>query len=105
MSDWKPYVDALHVSDGGRQMNAMLDKLDEKQRAKQFAASVGRVAAALEPSQRELLEMVVFERMTFAEIMRELGISKSTLSERISTLEKKVEKSFGKTRTAPPVLG
>lgn len=83
------------ANDDGRQMEAMIDKLDEKQRAKQFAARVGRVAEALEPSQRKLLELIVFERMTFAEIMAELGITKSTLSERISTLEEKVEKIFG----------
>ena len=94
MSDWKPYVDALHVSDGGRQMNAMLDKLDEKQRAKRFAARVGRVVAALEPSQRELLEMVVFERMTFAEIMRETGWSEPDLSQRLTRIEKRVRRLF-----------
>lgn len=105
MSDWKPYVDALHVSDGGRQMNAMLDKLDEKARAKRFAARVGRVAAALEPSQRELLEMVVFERKSRAEIMAELGIAERTLRQRVHDLEKKIQKSLGNIRRPPPVLG
>ena len=94
MSDWKPYVDALHVSDGGRQMNAMLDKLDEKARAKRFAARVGRVAAALEPTQRKLLELIVFERMTFAEIMRETGWSEPDLSQRLARIEKRVRRLF-----------
>ena len=92
MSDWKPVLDELDTSDDGRQMEAMIDKLDEKQRAKQFAARVGRVVAALEPSQRKLLELAVFEGKSRAEIMSELGISQSCLTHRLDMIEKKLKK-------------
>lgn len=94
MSDWKPVLDELDTSDDGRQMEAMIDKLDEKQRAKQFAARVGRVVAALEPSQRKLLELAVFERMRFAEIMAEMGWSEPDLSQRLARIEKRVRRLF-----------
>jgi len=93
MSDWKPYVETMHLSDGGRQMEAMLNKLDEKERAKRFAARIGRVAERLTASQRKLLIMVVLERLPAAEIRRRLGIGERTLRKRLALLERKIRRT------------